>query len=155
MEFLADSSHMFHEDGRGQGGYFITLGNGFVMCRCVKIPMVTLSSTETEGVGICTIMTYVVWMRVLLRSFGYSLTGPSKVYQDNLATIWLAKHDGSFARTKHIVVKKYYVRERLEAGDAILVHRSGADLAADMMTKVVPAATMIKHMQSVGMEKVV
>jgi hypothetical protein len=152
LSLQSDASHACHEDGRGHAGMFISLGSGFVACRATKIRMVTLSSTESEGVGVSETMTYVVWMRVLLRGFGYAMSSPTPVYQDNLSTIWMARHDGSFARTKHIVVRKYYVRERLEANEAVLIHRAGDQLGADMLTKVLDAKAATRHMKSVGME---
>jgi hypothetical protein len=152
LSLQSDASHGCHADGRGHAGMFITLGSGFVACRATKLRMVTLSSTESEGVGISDTMTYVVWMRILLREFGYKMEGPTPVYQDNLSTIWLARHDGSFARTKHVVVRKYYVRERLEANEAVLIHRPGNQLAADMLTKVLDSKSVIRYMKSVGLE---
>jgi hypothetical protein len=152
LSLQSDASHACHADGRGHAGMFITLGSGFIACRATKLRIVTLSSTESEGVGVSDTMTYLVWMRVLLRGFGYRLSGPTPLYQDNLSTIWMARHDGSFARTKHIVVRKYYVRERLEANEAVLIHRPGNQLAADMLTKVLDAKSVIRYCKSVGME---
>lgn len=148
----SDASHAFHADGKGQAGMFITLGSGFIACRSTKLRMVTLSSTESEGVALAEASTYAVWLRSLLSSFGYNITNPIKIYQDNLSTIWLSQADGSFARTKHIIVRKFYVRERLENKDISIIHLSGNRLCADMLTKPLGAEVMRAHMARVGME---
>lgn len=148
----SDASHAFHGDGRGQAGMFITLGSGFIACRSTKLRMVTLSSTESEGVALAEAATYAVWLKSLLSSFGYHISNPVKIYQDNLSTILLSQSDGSFARTKHITVRKYYIREKLAAKDISIIHLSGSRLCADMFTKPLSGDLMRAHMKRVGLE---
>lgn len=148
----SDASHAFHPDARGHGGMFITLGSGFIACRSTKLRMVTLSSTESEGVALSEAATYAVWLRSLLIGMGYRIDNPVKIYQDNMSTIWLAQEDGSFARTKHITVRKYYLRERLASGDISIIHLNGERLCADMLTKPLNETRMMGHMKRVGME---
>jgi hypothetical protein len=96
--------------------------------------------------------TLAVWMTFLLRFMGYECEGPVRIYRDNLSTIWLARNDGSFNRTKHIIVKKYYLRERLEGGDIVMIHMNGLLLSADMLTKPMTEAKINEHSASMGME---
>ena len=47
----------------------------------------------------------------------------------------LAKEGGSFQRTKHLLCKDFYVRERIENKEIYLQYIRTEDMLADMMTK--------------------
>ena len=66
-----DSSHGLHEDGKGHGGMFLTLGSGYIFAKSGKLKTTTLSSTESENNMMCSCATYIIWTRQLLTFFGY------------------------------------------------------------------------------------
>ena len=53
MTIYTDASHATHRDGKGHVGMIVTLGSGCIGAKSSKIRMVTLSSTESEGVALC------------------------------------------------------------------------------------------------------
>jgi len=109
----ADASHGVHLDGRGHIGVFITLGSAYIHARTCKIKLVTLSSTESEGVALCEASTYARWLKAQLSDFGYVQSVGMELHMDNTAAIHLAGHDGSFQRTKHVIIKRNYTREAI------------------------------------------
>jgi len=76
---------------------------------------------------------------------------PIKVLQDNLSAIWLATHDGSFGRNKHTIIKRAYIKEKIEDGTMVMLHCDTDRMAADMGTKPLDKKTLIKHMTKIGM----
>ena len=86
-----------------------------------------------------------------MKSFGSSLTSPSKMFQDNAAVIGMTKRNGTFARTKHVLIRKNFTREAVENGDTKWLFMRTDNLMPDMLTKCVPRSTMLKHMKAVGM----
>ena len=133
---------------------FLTLGSGYVFAKSGKLKNVTLSSTESENLMMCECATYILWMRDLLTFYGYQMTAPTRMYQDNLAAIWLSTHDGKFSRNKHTMVKRSFFREHVEADLIQPVHMDTEHMPADMGTKPIGRKLLAKHMQKVGMVRV-
>jgi hypothetical protein len=96
--------------------------------------------------------TYVVWMRAMLTDMGESQGTPTTVYQDNLSTIIMATNGGSFKRTKHLLTKASYVRERIEDGDLVLKHMPTTRMVADLLTKPLPRAQLTTLLGLLGIK---
>ena len=85
-----------------------------------------------------------------MEQFGFSI-GVIHIYEDNTSAIWLTANQGNFARTKHLLVRRNFVKEQIEAGNILVRYKSTNDMVADLGTKPLPAAKMIKHMKDLGM----
>jgi len=151
LKVYTDASHGIHDDGKGHGGIVIKIGSGYVFAKSGKLKSVTLSSTESEGYMVCEGATYVVWIRELLIFYGYDMNTPVRMLQDNLSTIWLGTHDGSFSKNKHTIIKRAYVREKIEDGVLVVVHCDTERMSADMGTKPLCKKLMLRHMGAIGM----
>jgi hypothetical protein len=131
----ADASHGIHADGRGHGGIVITLGSGVAHARSFKLKMTSRSSSESELIVLEEASSYVEWYMSLLSSFHVDNVKPLKVYQDNKSTIIMASQNGNFKRTKHLIIKENYVKDRLNNGDMVLKYLPTSEMPADMLTK--------------------
>ena len=120
--------------------------------RSSKITMVTLSVTEAERFGTAEGGTYAVFMTAIIPRFGHSLEGPVHMQMDSTSAEAALSCEGSFARNKHILYKKGFVKELKETGVIDTTHTPGAFLVADMLTKPLalgPLERHIKKLQSV------
>ena len=131
----ADASHGLHKNGKGQVGIVATLGSGYVGARTSKIKMITLSSTESEQMALCEGTTYARWMRKMLQDLGHVMKTPTKLYMDNDSAIWLTDKMGSFARNKHIVIRRNYTLEEIQEKIVKPLHMDTEKQSADMLTK--------------------
>ena len=131
---LADASHVSHMDGSGHGGIIIMLNNCLVYARSWKINFITRSSSETELVVLEEASAFAVWIRLLLDELQVKLK-PITIFQDNMSTIIMATKGGSFKRTKHLLCKHSYVRERIANKEIVLKHLPTKKMVADMLTK--------------------
>ena len=155
LRVYCDASHGTHSDGKGHGGIMVTMGSGYIHARSTKVKMITLSSTETEQYVTCEATTYAIWGRAMMRMLGFStLAGPCKMYQDNAAAIGMTRRNGTFARTKRIMIRKSFTRDAVEHGDTKWHFKRTANLMPDMLTKCVPRSTMLRHMESAGMRDI-
>jgi hypothetical protein len=127
------------------------MGTGYIACVSKKISMVCLSTSETEQYSMAEGGTYAVWEPRLLEILGHKLEGPVRIYHDNNSAIWLSRNEGSFARTKHIVVKRGFVRELTEEGKILPIAMRGDRMPADMGTKPLGPKVIRMHMESIGM----
>ena len=102
----------------------------------------------------CEVATYILWTRDLLTFFGYQMTAPTRMYQDNLSAIWLSTHDGKFSRNKHTLVKRSFYREHIEDGKIEPLHMDTDNMPADMGTKPLCKKLLTKLMTKVWMVRV-
>jgi hypothetical protein len=151
LKIYTDASHALHGDGKGHGGIIITLGTGYIFAKSGKLRNVTLSSTESENEVMCDAATYAVWMKDLLEFFGYRLTHPVRMYQDNLSAIWLTSNDGAFSRNKHTLVRRMYIRQNITDKVITPVHMDTDLMPADMLTKSINKELLLRHMKKIGM----
>ena len=128
----ADASHHLHPESHGQQGFFITNGSAPVGHR---IKMMTRSSSESELCAAEEAATYAVWYKSLLSDMGIKLVDPIVLFQDNKSTIIMAVQGGSFKRTKHLIGRQSYLKERISSGDLILQYKPTAIMEADLLTK--------------------
>jgi hypothetical protein len=148
-----DASHGLHNDGKGQVGVIMTLGSGYVQARTSKIKMITLSSTESEQVALCEATTYARWARKMLLDLGYEMKTPTKLYMDNKSAIWLTENMGSFARNKHIMIRRNYTLEGIADKVVRPVHKEGIAMPSDVLTKVKVGSGLARDMAGAGMTK--
>jgi hypothetical protein len=135
------------------GGIIITLGSAPIFCRSTKLKCVTRSSTESELVVLEDAVTYVVWLRQLMKDLGYDQSEPTCVYQDNKSTIIMAIQGGNFKRTKHMIVKEAFIREKYDSGILSLKYIPTNFMLADILTKPVPTHVLQSHLQTLCISK--
>jgi hypothetical protein len=130
-----DASFGTHEDYKSQTGAVITLGHGAVWAKATKQKLMSKSSTEAELIGISDVLPQVIWARDFLLEQGYSV-GPATLYQDNMSTIALAKNGQSNSeRTRHIAIRFFFVKDRVESGEIVVEHLGTEHMIADILTK--------------------
>lgn len=130
-----DASYGVHADGKSHTGCVITLGKGPVYIKSGKQKINTKSSTEAELVGLSDSVSQVVWSREFLTGQGY-VVGATTVYQDNVSTMALAnKGQSTSERTRHINLRYFWIKDRIEAGEIQLEHLPTTEMIADILTK--------------------
>jgi hypothetical protein len=142
----ADASHAFHPSGHAQGALVISLGSAPVFCRSFKIKAATRSSTESELYALEEASTYAVWFRLLLSTLGIDVQYPIPVFQDNKSAIIIAMQGGQFKRTKHLLCKESFLKERIESGDIALKYLPTGQMPADMLTKPLGPTLLQRHL---------
>jgi hypothetical protein len=94
-------------------------------------------------------VTYVSWLKLLLKELGIPLSHPIKIYQDNQSTILIGTEgNGNFKRTKHMISRKCFVSEAISDGLIILEYKPTKEMAADFLTKALPTPQLGKHLDS-------
>jgi hypothetical protein len=132
-----DASHMCHPDTKGHGGVVISLGphGGTIYAKSFKIKHISLSSCEAELAAGHEGIQRGLYVRRLLIEFGYKL-GPVKLFQDNESTIKLLENNMSNSfKSKHIAVRYFYAREKINNGELKIVKLPSEKMIADVLTK--------------------
>ena len=76
-----------------------------------------------------------VYLRQLMSDFGFPQRGATIIYEDNQGCIALSENPVMHKRTKHIDVRHYFIRERVESGDIALKYVATKNQLADLLTK--------------------
>ena len=118
-----DAAYAVHHDCKGHTGAGMSLGRGMAMSYSWKQKINTKSLTEAEIVGVDDSLTYILWARYFLQAQGYDME-PSLLYQDNISAILLETNGkaSSSKRTKHIKVKYFYVKDKIDRGEIVVEH---------------------------------
>jgi hypothetical protein len=131
---FVDASYGEHVDGKSHTGVAITLGAGVFLAKSSKQKIVTKSSTEAELVAITDSLGDLLFVRNLLLSQGYDVP-PLCLFQDNKSTIALCEKGGAGHRTKHIRIRNFFVKERVDDGEVIIQWMPTERMLADVLTK--------------------
>lgn len=130
-----DASYGVHADGKSHTGSVMTLGGGAFRCKSGKQKLVSKSSTESELIALSDELSQVIWTRNFLIQQGYNME-EALVFQDNVSTIALAlKGRSTNNKMRHIAIRYYFVKDRIESGEVKVVYLCTEDMVADYFTK--------------------
>ena len=141
-----DAAHNCYDSGKGHYGYNFSLdkddGSFFAISK--KLPLITLSSTESEYVALCEAAKDMIWLRRLLCDLGWLQDQPNIIYQDNMSTIQQVQGHRSHNATKHINPKYHFTGQQIENEAITLMYCPTKEMIADVLTKALPAIDHIK-----------
>lgn len=130
-----DASFGVHHDGKSHTGGVISMGGGATYVKSAKQRLVSKSSTEAELIALSDTLSNVIWHRDFLLHQGYVMKA-ANVYQDNTSTIALAEKGRSTSeRTRHVNVRYFFVKDRIENGEIIITYLPTSEMVADILTK--------------------
>ena len=131
-----DASYGVHRDGKSPTGSCVVIGDiGAVHCRSTKQQIVAKSSTEAELVGLSDSANQGLYIRNFLVMQGYRMA-PFIVYQDNLSCMALLARGRSGAeRTRHVAIRYFWTKERVDMGEMRIVHKGTKEMYANVLTK--------------------
>jgi hypothetical protein len=130
-----DAAYGIHSDGKSHSALSISLGAGSILSKSSKQKLVTKSSTEAELVAESDFASEAIFSREFLIAQGEKVP-PAIIYQDNMSTIAMIKNGQSKSdRTRHMNVRYFWTKERMEQGDINIVYLPTDDMIADILTK--------------------
>jgi ribosomal protein L24E len=139
-----DASYGPHADGKSHSGSMITLGRGAVYVRSAKQRLVTESSAEAELVALSDEASQVIWLRDFLIHQGHEIKAAT-VYQDNTAAVAMTNKGRSTSdRTRHVAIRYFWVKDRVDAGEVDLEYLCTKEMIADINTKPLQGALFNK-----------
>jgi histone deacetylase 1/2 len=96
---------------------------------------VSRSSTEAEYKSLANATAEVMWLQTLLDELGVAQSKTAVLWCDNIGATYLSANPVFHARTKHIEVDYYFVRERVAQKLLDIRFISSGDQVADGFTK--------------------
>ena len=142
-----DAAYGVHMDGKSHTGVSIVIGEaGPIFVRSTKQPIVAKSSTEAELIATSDSANQVFHIRNFIIEQGYG-DKPATIFQDNLSCMALmAKGKSTSMRTRHIQIRYFWVKERVDNGEAVITHmRSESMGPANALTKPLVGAQFVEE----------
>ncbi|KAM6554922.1 hypothetical protein CsatB_015684 [Cannabis sativa] len=135
LEGYVDADYASNRDNRRSTTAYVFMINKSCICwKSQQQPVVALSTTESEFMATTEAFKEAMWLQGILQEL-LLLKEKGTVYSDSLSSIHLCKNPVYHEKSKHIDIRLYWIREKIE--DRVLelekVHTS--DNPADMGTK--------------------
>ena len=133
--FGSDKKVNGNRDMRSHTGGKVRIFSGPADVESSKQKINTKSTAESELVGLSDFSGACILQRQYLVAQGYNLDAV-KIYQENKSTISLinAGHSTS-KRTRHINVKYFYLKDRIDNNEIKIEHVASTEMLADILTK--------------------
>lgn len=145
IRWWVDASYAVHPDMKGHTGGTMTMGKGSVYSTAGGQKLVARSSTESELIGVHDVMPQIIWTGYFLKAQGLEVV-ESILYQDNMSSMLLEKNGrrSSTKRTRHINIRYFFVKDRVDSGEVRIVHCPTKEMVADYFTKPLQGALFYK-----------
>jgi hypothetical protein len=130
------------------------LCNGIISWESKKQKTVALSSTEAEYMSLTESCKEAIYLQKLIGELNLCESLKTNIYVDNNGALKLAENAVYHGRTKHIDIKHHFIRDSLKTNDINLQHVSTLDMAADILTKSLPASKHYNCMEILNIKNV-
>ncbi|XRB23943.1 RNA-dependent DNA polymerase [Pseudoscourfieldia marina] len=124
-----------HENRRSTSGYIFFLNGGPISWASYLQTTVALSTVESEVMALTEAIKEAIYIRRLLESLGAAQEGPTIIYTDSTGAEALVDHPTSHRRTKHIEIRREFIKYHIEHETVKIERVSTKDQLADIMTK--------------------
>ena len=132
-------------------GFVVKIAGGAVSWKSRKLERGTLSSAESEYLGLTQAVQEVEWIREVLAELGLEQERATLVHEDNQACISMALNPAKPGKTKHLGRRLGYVRDAISLGIIHLHHLGTEDMVADIFTKPLDQVKFQKHRTGLGL----
>ena len=142
---FADADYAGDETSRkSTSGYVFLMNEACISWSSKKQSSVALSTTESELIAATFAAREAIWLKRLMEEIGENI-GTIRIGVDNNSVLQLIANPVFHARTKHIDVAQFFIREKVEEKE-IQVERVDTTMnCADIFTKPISKTTLEKH----------
>jgi hypothetical protein len=137
-------------DGKSRSGVLFLLNGSLITCASRKQSVVTISSTEADRVAQHEAAKEGCFIRKLLSEIHFTQLDPTIIYSDNTGCIAQIYNDVQSQKSKHMMIKYNFAREKVESNELQWEFMRTSDMIADMFTKALPREKLEKFREAIG-----
>ena len=154
MKVFADTSDADCETtSKSTGGYVITVNDAPIVWKSGRLPLVTLSSAESEYVQLTLACQEILHMREVLQSLGFA-QAPTEIFEDNQAAIAICNNPCHRSRTRHIKRRYHFIRQCIKDSEVFVTYIESENNVADLLTKPLDDRLFDKHTRRIRNDRV-
>jgi hypothetical protein len=112
-----------------------SLGSAMISWGNKKQKSVELNTVEAEYMAACEACTEAIWLRKLISDLFDQTPESTIIYCDNQSCIRLSEHLVFHESSKHIEIKYYFIRDKVQEGEVNLEYIPTDDQTIDILTK--------------------
>uniref|UniRef100_A0ACD5YWM8 Uncharacterized protein n=1 Tax=Avena sativa TaxID=4498 RepID=A0ACD5YWM8_AVESA len=135
---------------KSTSGFGIFLGSNLVSWSSKRQHIVSRSSAEAEYRSVANTVAESCWLRQLLLELHQPPSKATVVYCDNISVVYLSSNPVQHQRTKHVEIDLHFVRDRVQLGEARVLHVPTSSQYADIFTKGLPSAVFQEFRSSLN-----
>ena len=133
---FVDADYASNKDNRRSTTAYMFMLNDSCICWKAQLQsVVALSTTEAEFMATTEAFKEAVWLQGILQELR-QMRDKTTIFSDSQSSIHLCKNPVYHEKSKHIDIRLYWIREKIEEGTIKLEKISTDDNPADMGTKV-------------------
>ena len=129
---------------RSHTGYVIMMKGGTISWKSLK-KSVSLSTAESEWYATSEAGKELLYLRIIMREFGFPQLWPSYLYEDSRAVIAMAENPSNRKGARHIDTREHFVDQLVKDHNIKLVQCRTNKMIADALTKSLPAPVFEQH----------
>ena len=89
-------------------------------CKCKLQQTVALISIDSDFCATCEVAKNVKHARSVMHHLGFNLSAPTKIYEDNAATISASNNERASKRLRHVDLRHFSILDWVKNGDIVL-----------------------------------
>jgi hypothetical protein len=156
IEGYSDADYAGYVDERkSTSGYVFTLAGGAISWKSFKQSITAPSTMVAEYVACYEASGQANWLKKFIPGLRVvdSIQRPLRMYCDNEPAVFYAHNNKSSDAGKHIDIKYYVVKDRIQDHTISLEHISTKRMLADPLTKGLPPSVFSEHVAGMGLRK--
>jgi hypothetical protein len=140
---------------KSTSGYIFTLANGAILWKSSKQTITTSSTIYAEFVACYQATGQAEWFKKFVPGLRVvdSIEKPLKIYCDNEPSVQYSYNNKKSDASKHINIKYYIVKEKIQDHTISLEHISTKQMLVDPFTKGLPPNVFKEHVAGMGLKK--
>ena len=150
IKWWIDALYRVRQDVKSHTDGSLSLGRGVLFSKSTKQKLNSKSSTEAELATSSEVLPQILWTRYSLEDQEVDVR-ESVLYQDNTNAIQLERNGKASGgqRTTHINIIYFFIKDRVESGEVIIIYCPTEDMIADFFIKPLQGIKFIRFRKSI------
>ena len=135
------------DDKKSTSSYIFMMTEGAISWKSVKQTLTASYTMEAKYVTCYEATCYVIWLQNFISALEvvHSISRPLKLFCDNSTVVSFSKNTRSSSRSKHIIVKFFFMKQKVAESLILVEHKPTISMLANPLTKGLSICVFQEH----------